>query len=267
MSKFCMQCGAQIDDNAANCPSCGAAQNLSVNPQPANTEPNNDQKVNMAEPETASASIPQINIDQIKNMDPSKKKKIGIIAIAAAILLIILIVLRIIVSAGAYKKPFNNYEDAMNSGKGKYIYKSIPEYIMDSVFDDYKKSEIIEEFDDILDDQTEYYEDSYGKDYKYTIEFVDKDSITRKKLRSMEKAIKYTYGEKVDVTKGYEVTLKEKVKGKKGKTSSTGNTYTYNVYKIDGEWFCPDLYDGFVSSSYWDYDYSDALDDLEDIFD
>ena len=26
MSKFCMQCGAQIDDNAEICSSCGAAQ-------------------------------------------------------------------------------------------------------------------------------------------------------------------------------------------------------------------------------------------------
>ena len=26
MSKFCMQCGAQIDDNAEVCSSCGAAQ-------------------------------------------------------------------------------------------------------------------------------------------------------------------------------------------------------------------------------------------------
>ena len=31
---FCKNCGAQIDDNATSCPSCGAAQNTNPNPAP-----------------------------------------------------------------------------------------------------------------------------------------------------------------------------------------------------------------------------------------
>ncbi len=31
---FCKNCGAQIDDNATSCPSCGAAQNNNPNPAP-----------------------------------------------------------------------------------------------------------------------------------------------------------------------------------------------------------------------------------------
>ena len=37
---FCKNCGAQIDDNAASCPSCGAAQN-NYNPNPAPNYNNN----------------------------------------------------------------------------------------------------------------------------------------------------------------------------------------------------------------------------------
>ncbi|MGN0620799.1 MAG: zinc-ribbon domain-containing protein [Porcipelethomonas sp.] len=274
MSKFCMQCGAQIDDNAANCPSCGAVQNNIADPQPANPNPAPGANVNTGASETnvnqgtASVSMPKIDIDQIKNMDPEKKKKALIITAGALAVLIILIVLRVVFSAGAYKKPLSNYEDAINSGKGKYIYKVIPDFIMDSVFDDYKKSEIIEEFDDILEEKLDYYEDEYGDDFKYELEIVDKDSVSNRQLKSLEKSIKYTYGEKVDVSKGYEVTVREKYKG--DDSGSRKNTSTFYVYKVDGEWYCPSVLDSFISDSYWDYDYDydydDVIDDLEDIF-
>ncbi len=64
MSKFCMQCGAQIDDSAVSCPSCGTPQNPAFDKstvQGVNVNP---------EAGAAAASTPVIDIDKIKNMTP-----------------------------------------------------------------------------------------------------------------------------------------------------------------------------------------------------
>ncbi len=254
MSKFCMQCGAQIDDSAVSCPSCGTPQNPAFDKstvQGVNVNP---------EAGAAAASTPVIDIDKIKNMLPEKKKKAELIAVIAVIAVVILVILRLLLSAGAYKEPFSKFEDAVNSGKGKYIYRAMPEYISDSVFDDFKKSEIIDEFEDTLSDVREICERKYGDDFEYSIEIKDKEPIKKSLLQKFEKEILLSYGEKVDVTKGYEVTVREKYKGEEGKENETS---TYDVYKIDGEWFCPSLYNSFLSS----YDYSDTLDKLLDYFD
>ena len=160
MSKFCMQCGAQIDDNAASCPSCGTPQN------PA-SDKSTVQNANVNPEAGTAASTPLIDIDKIKNMPPEKKKKAGLIAIIAVIAVVILVILRLLFSAAAYKDPFLKFEDAVNSGKGKYIYRAMPEYISDSVFDDFKKSEIIDEFEDTLSDVREICESKYGDDFEY----------------------------------------------------------------------------------------------------
>lgn len=257
MSKFCMQCGAQIDDNAKSCPSCGATQN-SVSDKSADANVNSVNSIGSEA--VAAASTPMIDIDKIKNMPPEKKKKAALIAIIAVIAVVVLVILRLILSAGAYKDTFSKFEDAVNSGKGKYIYRAMPEYISDSVFDDFKKSEIIDEFDDTLSDIREICERKYGEDFEYSIEIKDKDPIKKSSLKNLEKSIRLAYGEKVDVTKGYEVTVREKYKGEDGKENETS---TYAVYKIDGEWFCPSLYNNFLSS----YDYNNAIDNILDLFD
>ena len=258
MSKFCMQCGTQIDDNAASCPSCGSPQNPVFDKSTVQGANVNSQAG------AAAASTPIIDIDKIKNMPPEKKKKAELIAIIAVIAVVVLVFLRLMLSVGAYKEPFLKFEDAVNSGKGKYIYRAMPEYISDSVFDDFKKSEIIDEFEDTLNNVRKKCERKYGEDFEYSIEIKDKKPIKKSLLKNFEKGIRSVYGEKVDVTKGYNVTVREKYKGDEGKENETS---TYAVYKIDGEWFCPSLYNSFISSGYWNYDYSDTLDDLIDLFD
>lgn len=259
MSKFCMQCGAQMEDNAAVCPSCGAQQEIV----------GSDQKQSEGAPkiDLSSVQIPQIDVDAIKNMDSAKKKKVGIIAIAAVAAIIILVILRIVFFAGDYKKPFSNYEKAINTGKGKYIYSAIPEEIKDEIFDDYKKSEAIEEIEDMLDSRISSLERAYGDDVECTIKISSKKKISKNDLKSYEKSLRSLYGEKMDVKSGYKVKFKIK---HEGEDDSDIDTYTYNVYNIEGDWYCPSLYDDFIVNGYWGFDfgsYSDLIDELYDYFD
>ena len=89
MSKFCMQCGAQIDDNAEICSSCGAAQT-------ANSVGGNGE------------------------VTGNKKSIVPVIAVAAVIVVIVLLVCKLIFGGG-YKDPIDNMFKGMETGKGKYF--------------------------------------------------------------------------------------------------------------------------------------------------
>lgn len=209
MSKFCMQCGAQIDDdNATVCPSCGASQDSapdsgSVNPV-------------MAEDSTSGS-----------------KKMFPVLIAAAAVALVILILIFKALFGGSYKDPIDNLCKAMETGKGKYLYKSMPEFMIEDEYDDMKKSEIIDELDKSGEDLLDDLEDEYGDDIKVSYKIKDKEKIDKDDLKDMEDDIEDYYDAKVKVQKGYEVTLRLKIKGDDDDDSEK---MTFNVYKIDGKW-------------------------------
>ena len=122
----------------------------------------------------------------------------------------------------------------METGKGKYIYKTIPDCILDSDnLEDMNKKEIIEELDDVLKDDLDSLEDYCGDDVKISYKILDKEKIDKDDLKDIEEELEDDLDCKVKVSKGYEVTIKTTIKGDDEKKS---NSSTINVYKIDGEW-------------------------------
>lgn len=206
MSKFCMQCGAQIDDNAEICTSCGANQNAA----PAD-----------------GAAVKE------------KKSKPVLIAAVAVIIVVILLLLKALFG-GSYKEPLNNMCKFMETGKGKYVYRMVPDFVIDNQLGKKKKKELIEKLDDLGENITDSLEDEYGDDIKISYQIKDKDKIDKDDLEDVEEDLEDDYDEKVNVKKGYKLKVKLKVKGD---DKSDTETETLNVYKIKGKWYVLDLND------------------------
>ncbi len=202
MSKFCMQCGAQIDDNAEICSSCGAAQTS-----------------------TSAGDAVAVNGD-------SKKSKAIVIAVAAVVVVIVLLLLKALLGGG-YKSPIDNVLKGMETGKGKYIYKAVPEFILEEEYDDMKKSEIIDELDDYVGDYLDNLEDRYGDDIKISYKIKSKEKIDKDDLEDLEDDLNDEYDGKIKVSKGYEIKARVTIKGDDDEDS---NTNKFKVYKINGDW-------------------------------
>lgn len=199
MSKFCMQCGAQIDDNAEICSSCGAPQTVQ-SPQTSET-----------------AAVAEKN---------SKKSKVPAIAITAVVIVILLLILKALFG-GSYKEPIKNMCKALETGKGKYIYKCMPKSLMDEEFEDMKKSEIIDEFDEMAEGVQELLENQYGDDLKISFKIKDKEKIDKDDIEDLEDDLD------IKISKGYEVKVKLNIKGDDDKDTTTTNI---EVYKVKGDW-------------------------------
>lgn len=199
MSKFCMQCGKEIEDDANVCVYCGSAQNT-----------------------TGAAG------------DGAAKKKsfIPLIAAVVVVLLVVIVIFNLLFSGG-YKQPVDNMIKAIETGKGKYLYKTMHDFLIEYRYDDEKKSEIIDDLDDSLEYVVEMLEDEYGDDIKVSYKIKDKEKIDKDDLEDLEDSIKDTYDEKVKVSKGYELKIEMKIKGDDDKEKDTTKI---KVYKIDGNW-------------------------------
>lgn len=203
MSKFCMQCGKEIEDDANICSFCGASQAGSVSAEGG--------------------------LDVNKNSN----KAVAVLIAAVAVVLVILIVLFNLLFGGGYKQPVDNMMKAIETGKGKYLYKTMPEFLIEYRYEDEKKSEIYDDLDDSLEFIIDMLESEYGDDIKISYKIKDKEKIDKDDLEDLEDSIKDRYDEKVRVSKGYELKIKMKIKGDDDKDE---DTTTIKVYKIDGDW-------------------------------
>ena len=155
-----------------------------------------------------------------------------LIAAAAVVVVILLLILKALFG-GSYKEPIDNMCKAMETGKGKYLYKCMPDFVLDEQYEDMKKSEIIDELDEQAEDALEDMEDEFGDDVKVSYKIKDKEKIDKDDLEDMEEMFEDVYDSKIKITKGYEVDVKIKVKGD---DESKNQEVTLNVYKINGDW-------------------------------
>lgn len=205
MSKFCMQCGAQMNDSDSICTSCGANQNDS---SPAFT----------AEP----------------MLETEKKKSSNAVLIAAAALIVVVALLLLkMLFGGSYKQPIDNMCKALETGKGKYLLKCVPEFMIEDEFEDMKKSEIIDELDEEAEDSLKLLEKSMGDDVKVSYKIKDKDKIDKDDLKDKKKYLEKKYDAKIKVQKGYEIEAKLSIEGD---DKSISDTVDIEVYKINGKW-------------------------------
>lgn len=202
MSKFCENCGAEMDENDVVCNNCA----------PKAEEP-------AVEPATEATATTEATSNTAKK----DTKKLAIIggAIAAVVLVIVFLIFSLV--GGKYKAPIKNIVKGMNKSDAKVFLKAYPDFLkMDKTYDD-----------DKLKDQKKDMEKEYGDNVKYSCKILKKEKIEKDDLKHVEEYVKDTYDEDVKIKKGYELKVEEKYKGKDDFDYATTTKY---VYKIDGKW-------------------------------
>jgi len=149
MSKFCSNCGTQLDDLAAVCPSCGAKQAVPG----ANPVDKVKQFVNNA----------PVDIEKVK------KNRIPIIIGAAAVLLVIILIVAI--SGSGPKAAAKKYLNAVKNLNAKKVYNMLPEEEQEEDRDD--REEDIEDLEENFEMMDELFEDEYGKNYRISYKIGD----------------------------------------------------------------------------------------------
>lgn len=224
MSKFCENCGAEMEDNQTVCPNCG----------------------NGAEATATETVKEEASTTKVSFKDPETVKKVGIIAGIAAIVVIIIAIIASIAGNG-WKAPLKNYVKGMNKCDSDAYLSAYPDFL------EMKTS------DSDLKDQKKNDEKEYGDNVKYSIKFLKKEKIDKDELKDVQEYIEKKYDKKVTVKKGYKVKVEAKTKGKEDYDYGTSTRY---VYKIDGKWkmlnVSPETAkkskDSKSSSSYYNYD-------------
>lgn len=215
MSKFCENCGAEMDDNETICKYCG---------------PKAEEKVEEPVVETKGAN------ESTSTPAQNDTKKMAIIggAIIAAVIVLLIIIFSIV--GGRYKAPIKNLVKGTNKADADIYLKAYPEFLdMGKTIDD-----------EYLKDKIKDNEKDYGDNLKYSCKILGKEKIDKDDLKYVQDYIKETYDEKVEIKKGFEVKLEKKYKGKDDFDYYTSTAY---VYKIDGKWKILDVSPEYAKKS------------------
>ncbi len=237
MSKFCGQCGAQLNDNATFCTNCGA----SITPQqtaaqqtsaPVSGFQQAAQNINMNTIKDA------VSMENIKNLKSKPNKlTIAILGILLALIIILVIILCAIFGGGSYKTPIDNLVKVYNKGDGDALEDLMPPY-----YDD--MSEALSgladvDFDEKAEEIRDEFEDEFGEDAKMSYEIIDKEKLDDDELddynamSSLTSLLSDKKASKYEVTKAYQLTVKFTVEGDDDDSSEKMDIV---VGKMDGEW-------------------------------
>lgn len=206
MSKFCENCGAEMDDNQVVCPNCNNGAEAKV-----------EETVVEATETTTNTNTTTSSAANSNNL-----KKYGIIGGAIAIVVILLAIIISSISSG-WKKPLDNYFKGMEKGNLKTYSKAFPDFYNEKMDLD----------DDDMEKMHDNLEDEYGEKIKITYKITKKENIKKDDLKNVQEYISKVYDEDVKVSAGKEVKVKATIKGKKDEDTDTQKMY---VYKIDGKW-------------------------------
>ncbi len=234
MSKFCGNCGTELQDDAVVCSNCG------VNIAPQQPEAAASAPASDATPgEVAVAAIKDKSLVFINKMK-SDKKFMGIVlgSIAGVILVIVLLC---VLMGGGYKSAIENYFDAMQGDYDAYV-ACMPEDVFDDYLDykDMSKKELKEEM-----------EDSSDGDLKVSYDILDTDELDEDDLDDIKDYLKENLDiSKKDVTEAIEVELEVTLKYDGEKMSNETDVV---VVKIDGDWYVYEVLESIASEMKYSY--------------
>ncbi len=212
MSKFCGNCGAELDDSAAVCGYCGMS--LETNP--------------------IKKAIPGLTSQADEAMVQNIKKYGKFVAIGVAGIVVIAIVISLIVNntgyKGALKKYFNAMED-LDSATFCELTADLDKRYYDD--DDDIEALMLEN----MEDQMEEFEEDYGKDVKIKYDIVESTvwDLDDVKLRKFTE--QFEDSEEYDgslIEKAVELELDITYKGDKKEHTDKGETLW--LIKEGGEW-------------------------------
>lgn len=243
MSKFCGNCGAELDDSAQVCGFCGVSLNENF--------------VKKIIP----GIVNQANEEKVQKAKSLAKK----FAPLAAVLVVVIIVISIIVNntgyKGAVKKVMNAYQDCDAA--------ALIEMRSGLYGEDEEDADELEEYtQDALDDMMDDFEDEVGNDVKIKYEIDVVKDLNDKKLEKLNDALDDEKDIDVnEVSAAKKISFKITLKGddKEKSKAKYGDYFDMYILKEDGEWkFCNvSTVEGLIKSAenkdksndYDDYDY------------
>lgn len=229
MSKVCMNCGNQMDDNTMFCVNCGAPV-----PTPAPAAPVKEKKAGK-----------KIDVEGLKK-DP---KKLAVVGAIAAVVVIALIVIVVSLFTNPWKKGLNNYFDLLE-GKQGAVTKNIPSDAYDWIDDKFglEKKDITGDKKDYAEDISESLKDNYGDNVKYTYKVVKSKKFTKKMLEDLADGIENSYDiDAKKVKNAYMVDIEYDISGK---DAFTWGENTVIVAKIGSGWYVVGDYGGEGKEAY-----------------
>lgn len=218
MSKFCKNCGSEMNDQEVFCANCGAENEV----------------------------VADENKDVVATVkEKLSPKTIGIVAVVLALL----IVLIAIFGGNGWKKALDNKFDVSYKGKASKIKSLAPnqywEWLEDETGDSFSelKKEYKEEWKDAKDD----IKDEWGSNLRYSFKKEDKKVLSKKKTEKIAEALEDKYDIKArSVKKVIEVEGELTIKGSKKKDT---NDTTLTFAKVGGKWY-PIYYYEFSGNVY-----------------
>lgn len=227
MSKFCQNCGVEMEDDALFCVNCGAKEQVEAETQPA----------------TDIVSTVKDAVDNVVEDVKANPKLLAFAGGAVAVVVAVIILLANLFGGG-WKKAIDNYVDVSFKGKANKIEKLAPkeywEYLEDED-EDFDLKDAIEEYEDEFEDMMDDLEDEYGKNLKIKAKIEDKEKLSKKDISKIADALKDEFDiKKKSVKKGYEVDVDLTIKGSEDEDS---DETTLTVIKIGSKWYIVSYYE------------------------
>lgn len=223
MTKFCGNCGNQLNDNDRVCGNCGMpCQNLPVVQQ--------------------YAGVPAVK----KQMNPKTKKRIKLIAILSGVLIVLIIAaviaFNIISENTGYKGTLNKAMDAFE----KYDIDTLISMTSDISFGSMDATDIEKYISRTVSAKLDQYEKEAGHDMDLSYEITDSYKLSERKFKEfLDYAEDYYHYDASDISEIMVVNLKVTAKGSKGE--DTFNSNDLYLVKERDSWY---LFYGNVGTSY-----------------
>ena len=217
MAKFCSNCGAQCDDAANVCGTCGSAL------------------------EGAPVAAP--TFDAPVSAEAQSNKKLGVIAVAAVAVIAVVVILLVVLLGGGYKKTVKKFVKAYEQNESDVLEEIYSEIRFDWADDnDY---DYVDSLESSVDSTYDAIKDKCGKGFKLSYKFDDVEVL---KGDDMEDELEdWGYGDADDNIEDYKISavavveLEVTAKGdKKDKDYDLAMVLT----KESGKWK--------VFAAYWD---------------
>ena len=179
MSKFCNNCGSQLEDQSTFCPNCGTA--CAAAPEKADPVSDAVNKV---------TDFGKGYIEKAKT-----NKKLIIIPIVAIVALIAIIIG--LCAIPTVKTPIDNMYKISYGKASKAVVKSMyPKEVWAYLKDTQDKDadDYWDEYKDSKDDILDRVEDEYGKNFKVSFKVKDKDAIKGDKLSAIKDVLNVMFG-------------------------------------------------------------------------
>lgn len=223
MSKFCKNCGVEMEENTVLCTNCGAIEKRSeILPEEVRIE---------------RSPVIQV-VEKVTRTVKENPKFFAFCGAVVAIFLVIVVLVSNLLGGGGYKKAVKNYMDVSFKGKADKIEKLAPKEYWDFIKKENKEftvEELIKATEERSDATLKALEDKFGEKAKVKYKIIDKDKLSKRKLNKIKESIEDEFGINKKLVKACcQVDVELSVKGSKDEFEDETEM---TLIKIGGSWY------------------------------